>query len=323
MGSASRWARILGLALPACALSVVHAEPVFPVSNQAALARSAALPTLGDVAVPAAGQNDYRLALDWTNEYYAGNTADESMILDGETQRYTFGWRHGFAGGWSLDAELPLLSTGGGVLDSTIESWHHFWGLPNGGRGDAPQNRYLYQYVRNGQTQLQVDHGATGFGDAQLGASYAVAPSLALRAMLKLPSGSRTKLTGGNPGGALWVEYDPFAGSARWFGFIAGGASVNGDRGVLNGQQRRVLALGGAGAGFRLTPAWSLLLQTYAHSPLYKESSLEPLRRAGLQLAFGGRYQVTRLTAITLGFEEDPVVASSPDFSIHADLRWR
>lgn len=314
--------RVLCAALLGAAALPVAASTVFPVSNQATLARSAALPTLGETGVPDAGHEVWRLSLDWTNEYDAATANGEALTLDGETQRIGFGWRRGFAGGWSLEAELPVLVTGGGVLDSTIESWHQFWGLPNGGRENAPQNRYLFQYQRNGQTLLGVDQGTTGLGDAQLGASLALNPALALHAMAKLPTGSASKLTGGNAGGAVWADYDPFSGSRRWFGFVSGGGSYNAHNGPLGAQQHAAVGLAGAGVGFRLTPPFALLMQVYGHTPLYKDSSIDALRRGGLQLAFGAGYQLTPSLALTLGFQEDPIVASSPDFSIHVDARW-
>ena len=49
---------------------------------------------------------------------------------------------------------------------------------------------------------------------------------------------------------------------------------------------------------------------------------MDALRRAGLQLAFGAGYQLTPRLGLTLGFAEDPIVASSPDFSIHLDASW-
>jgi hypothetical protein len=308
-------------------LMPASATPVFLTSNQSALARSAALPTLGDGGALAAGADRYRVTLDWTNEYFVSQTSDEMMTLDGETERLGLAWRHGFSARWSIAAELPMLHTGGGVLDAPIENWHQLWGLPNGGREQSPRNRYQYAYQKDGQTLFDVADGTTGLGDVQLGTSWQARPALGAHLMVKLPTGSASHLTGGNPGAAFWGEYDPFADflgpGTRWFGFSALGAAVNGRHGPLGDQQRPAAGFAAAGAGYSALPNLALLAQLYGHTPLYRDSGLEALRRGGLQLAFGARYALTPGFALTLGFQEDAIVASSPDFSIHLEARWQ
>jgi hypothetical protein len=305
------------------AMNGAGAESIFPVSNQGALARGFALPELGNADITAPGRNEWRLALDWTNEYFVQQTPAESLTLDGETQRYAVTWRRGIAPDFEVNAQLPLLLTGGGVLDGPMENWHSFWGLPNGGREAAPHGRYLYQYTRNGRSVLDVDTSTAGIGDIELGGGWQATTRLALRAMAKLPTGNAGKLLGGNSGGALWLDYDPFAGSGRWIGFLSAGASVNAEGEVLADQQQQLVGFAGAGAGFRLFRPFLLMAQIYGHSQLYHGSSTEALRREALQIAFGGRYEFTPRTALNLGFQEDLVTSSSPDFSIHLDLRFR
>jgi hypothetical protein len=318
-------------ALSACALAfIAHwctapawAEPVFAVHNEAALARSFALPALGATQVRTPSSALWRLALDWSNEFVVKQNASESLTEDGETQRYSLYYARGFGAGLELNAALPVLITGGGVLDGIIQNWHDFWGLPNGGRQDAPHDRYLFQYIRNHQTLLMVDQGTVGLGDLELGAGWQALGALALRAMVKLPTGDAGKLTGGNAGGALWADYDPFQGSARWFGFVSLGASYNAKGEVLTDQQRQFVGLVGAGAGFRLFRPFALMAQLYGHTPLYSGSAIGALTRDGLQIAFGGRYDFGARTQVNLGFQEDLSVNTSPDFSIHLDVTLR
>ena len=65
---------------------------LFPVDNQAALARAFALPALGQAGVLDRGQQRWRASLDWTNEFVVDQTADASVLEDGETQRYALDW---------------------------------------------------------------------------------------------------------------------------------------------------------------------------------------------------------------------------------------
>lgn len=295
---------------------------LLPVDNQGALARAFALPALGQSAVLDGGRQQWRAALDWTNEFVSQQTADASVLEDGETQRYSLSWRRGLGRQLEFSAELPVLITGGGVLDGLIQNWHNLFGLPDGGRDTVPNHQYHYQVIRNGQTLLDVDSGSVGLGDALLGAGWQALPGLALRGQVKLPTGDAGKLLGGNPGGALWMDYNPFRQSTRWSGFLSAGASVNGSSDTLGPYHHPFVGLAGAGIGYHFLEHWRLLGQLYGHSQLYRDSDLTPFRKEGLQLALGTRYDVSASSALTFGFQEDLVTDSSPDISFHLDWSW-
>jgi len=299
----------------------------FPVQNEAALAQSFALPPLGAPQVLAPGQTQLRATLDWTNEFVVDSRGGESLSEDGETQRYALDLRRGFgssAGRFELGLTLPVLVMNGGVLDGIIQNYHHAFGFPNGGRQYAPKDRVLYRYTRNGQTLLNVDRSGFTIGDVALNGGWQVKPDLALRAMLKLPTGSSQHLSGGNTGGALWLDFDPRINpDSNWYGFMSLGGSYNATSNVLPQYQRHAVLLGGFGLGYHLTPAFALQAQFYGHSPLYKHTAEPALHRVGLQGAFGGRYIVSPHAALEAGFQEDLVTDSAPDFSIHLGLVLR
>lgn len=303
------------------------AEAGFAVHNEGALARSTALPDLGEARVLSPGDRALSLTVDWTNEYVAQTRGTESLILDGETQRYAATLRYGVAPDLEIGLSLPLLVTGGGALDGVIENWHRFWGLPNGGRDGAPRDRLLYQVQRDGQTRLQVGESTTALGDIALTGGWQLAQPMALRALIKLPTGDSHTLTGGNAGAALWLDWDPFAAfggrggdTGRWFGFVSGGASLNDRSDVLPEYQEQLVGFGGLGVGYRLFRPLAVIAQFYAHTPLYSGTELDALKRPGGQLSFGGRWTFSARTALDLGFQEDPITNSSPDFSIHLGL---
>lgn len=312
------------LAALACLVTLpAAATPGFAVRNESTLSRTATLPTLGESRVLDAGQYATRFSLDWSNEYVARANARETLTVDAETQRLTLGFRRGIAEGVELTLDVPLLFSGGGVLDGVIEGWHDAFGLPNGGRQRVPQDRYRVQYVVDGQTRIDETRGGDGFGDVEAGVGFRLRDDFALRALVKLPSGRGSRLQGGNAGGALWFDYDPFAAGSRWFGSVSGGASYSGQSEVIGAQQRQFVALGGVALGYRLLRPLSLLVQFNVHSALHKDSALSALDRAGGQLAFGGRVHLAPTLDLDLGVQEDVLTTSSPDFSIHAGLRFR
>ena len=292
----------------------------FETFNQSSLARFAVLPGLGQGAVVPQNESINSVTLDWTNEFFLSSTAREDLVLDGESQRLALRYRAGLAPvfgqalEWSL--EVPLLFTGGGVMDSGIESWHSTFGLPNANRNDVPQNQYRIRYVRDGLTLLDLDTGASGFADVRLGLGLALSERLTLRGLVQLPTGDKDKLTGGHTGGALWLDYSlPLTESRRAALLLSGGVSAATTDGPLEDLQQPVVGLIGA---VLIVPIYGPLdgvVQLNAHSKLYKDSALDPLARAGAPLAFGFRLPYQRFV-FDLAVLEDASVNASPDFGV-------
>lgn len=301
----------------------VQAEPGLPVYNQGALARAFALPVLGTPAVLAAGDGRDALRYDLTSEYHASASGSEAVILDGEADLLTLAFRRGLGHGLEASLSLPLLHQSGGFMDGSIENWHSWFGLPNGGRELAPRDRYLYQYTRNGETRLDATRTGTDLGDLRVGLGWQALDGLALRGELKLPTGDDAHLAGGNTGAAVWADWAlPFPSGLPLSGWLSGGVSVNDRAAPLHGQQNTVIPVGGAGLGLRITERVSLLAQLYAHGALFGGSGLDPFREA-LQFALGLRWRTSPDFAFDLGFQEDPITSSSPDFSLHLGFSWR
>ena len=292
---------------------------VFPVFNQGALARQHALPS-----PEAAGSEEGgRLQLDWTNEVLLEQTAGESLVLDGEAYRIAISERVTW-GGWRFSAELPLLITTGGVLDAGIEEWHGWFGLPNGGREQLSRNDYRYTYLRNGTTVFDVAETGSHIGDLRLGAATCSEELRCLRAMLQLPTGDADQLEGGGLGAAAWYEQGyRFGETERWSGAVAVGASATQVDGPLKDQAETFVPFGWLSLAYALTEYLDAGVQIYAHGPLYDDSELDALTRAGTQIAFGFRYLGSENLSWTVGLQEDLITRSSPDFSIHVGVDWR
>lgn len=311
------------LLIAALCCAPARAGEFVPGGDGGTLARGFALPTLGEAVMLGRGRSETRLTLDFTNEYVQeGACAVECVTLDGETARLRFSHRVGLGAGWDFALEVPYLDTGGGFLDGWIEDWHHWFGLPNGGRELAPQDRYLFRYERNGAVLLEETRGYSGLGDAQLTLGRRVGRRNVLRAMVKLPTGDERRLAGGTLGGALWLEH-PFALPARWAGYFSFGVSGSERGEALRDQQNTEVVFGGIGLLAPLSRYVRLSLQLQAHGRLYDDSELSPLARAGLPLTVGLNIGSGRRGALDLGFQEDPSVNGSPDFAAFASLTWR
>lgn len=292
-----------------------------PGGNSGALARGFALPVLGQTQAVPRGRSETRLTFDVTNEYVAeGTCADECILLDGETSRLRLAHRRGLGGGWDFAIEVPLLDRGGGFLDGWIQDWHGGFGLPNGGRESAADDQYRYRYERGGVVLLDETRGGSGLGDVELTLGRALGAGRVLRAMAKLPTGDENALGGGNAGGALWFE-QALPLPRGWAGYVALGGSVNERGEVLPDMQNRELAFGGIGLLIPITRTVRLSAQLYAHSRLYDGSELTPLARIGAPLTLGLQFRTGARGSFEIGFQEDPSVNGSPDFSTYVSLR--
>lgn len=312
-----------------CALALASAptlaQDFAPFTNNGALARSFALPALGRELAPDDDEARGEWTLDLINEYHSeGTAAAESITLDGEAVRLAYGLHGGFADCWEWSLELPLYVQGGGFGDDLIEGWHETFGLPNGGRELAPQDRYQYQYIRNNVTQFDIRDDSTRAGDVTLGIGRALGKASALRLQFKLPTGDSERLSGGNAGAALWLDtMFPAANGQRFSAYLSGGVSVNDHGELIPQQQRRVIGFGGLGLRARLYNSLHIYTQFYLHSPLYSDSDTDALSRPGLPTAFGLNWNLSDDLVFDLAFQEDLSVSASPDFSLRFGLRSR
>ena len=313
-----RWA----IALLITPIASVQAQGLM-TRNEASLSRFAPLPVVGEGALPKAGQSHWGLTLDLTNEFYVEVLADETAQLDGETLATTLRWRHGLSERWAVGIDLPLVDSGRGFLDRWIEDWHEWFGLPNAGREQFPQDQYRFALTQNGATVFERDRGTTDLGDVNLRGSYALNPQRRMHAQLSLPTGRATALTGGTWGFAGWLEEDRRFGSAgRWGGFYSLGATAQQRRGPLADLQAPYSAFASAGLDWNLWRSLSVLGQIYGHTALYRDVASE-IGDPGLQLALGARWALSPQWSADLAFQEDLIVNASPDFSLHLGIRFR
>ncbi len=317
----SRWSPLLALLGLLGSPAQAREAFVFPSFNQSALARFAALPT------PSASHDSPgpSVTLDWTSESVIDAAGSETLVVDGEILRLGLQYQTHWAG-TDFGVEVPLLFTGGGMLDAAIESWHDTFGLPEGGRDQLSRDDYRYAYVRDGALVFDINDGANTVGDIRLSAARCQDSGGCLRGMLQLPVADADELLGGGLGGAVWYEQPYVLGSTeRWTGVIAGGLSAQRADGPLEAQQREFLPFGWASIGYAITEHFDAGLQFYAHAPLYDDSELEALSDPGGLLSFGLSYRQNGGQVWRLAVVEDVVTESSPDFVIHlsADLGTR
>ena len=282
------------LLLLAGALALAFATPaaaqMLPVRDQNPLTRAAYLPLPAALEPAADGRYAFAAGVQWSNTVNVEQTPAERLDVDEETVETDLSVTRGL-GDWQLRATLPVIHRGAGVLDSFIDGWHRFFGLPQGERPYVPKNAYTILYQRAAGAPVVAPPGSA-LGDLALEAGRTLARNsdghLEGWVGLEAPTGSRRYLTGnGALDGAAWLAGETRLG-ARWsLGGRVGASYVGGDAGLA---LERAIGFATAAVGFAATPELAAVLQLDAHSAIARGSDLKFLGNA-VELTIGGRYR--------------------------------
>jgi Protein of unknown function (DUF3187) len=262
--------------------------------------------------------------LNWASTSLVQRVDTEQLIVDAETReaRVTVGrsWSNGFA----AQLQIPYRYTGGGVLDSAIDSWHDFFGLPEGARAAMPQDRIRIAYARGSAVLLDVDSSADGLGDISLdvGRSLYSARSGAAAVWLsiKLPTGDADRLTGSGATDVSLAIAGEHALGEKWSVFGQAGVTRLGDGERLQAQQQDIVWSGLAGIGWRAWRGLELKAQLDAHSAVFDETDLDFLGDA-VVLTVGGDYRFASGWQLDVAVSEDIAVESASDVVFLFGLR--
>ena len=323
------------LVLAACVHQGIAASSAtvtpFPTSNQSPMVQIFGLPFAESALLTPARHLQAQLITHVANNFTSRSRSDEEIVLDGETYRATFSFRYGVSDRIELGLDVPYVRHVGGVFDVFIDYWHDTFGLPDGGRDEAPRDRLLYTYRRQRRTEVLLDDDTAGIGDVTLSAGWRLyrdrpdtTRSLSLRLNLKLPTGSDRNLRGsGSTDVALRLAGEDRVVLAAYRMGLFGSAGLllmsNGD--VLPDQQRHVTGFGTFGI------AWGLLswlvpkVQVNWHSPFFDDSDLRQLASWSAQLTFGTTFRVSERSTIDFAVFEDIVAKTSPDVGFQFVLR--
>jgi len=298
-----------------------------PTFNQSPVIQIFGLPAPDAARILRPGRHQARVSLEAANSFLSLSSANESLKLDGETHRValTFKTR---VGDTEWGVEVPYISQSGGFADDFVDRWHQFFGLPRGGRNEAPFDQLRYVYTRNGVEQLRLTEPSRGIGDVKILAAWRHQAfsdiDVALRTSLKLPTGDSAGLLGsGAPDLALWASAacnrEACGQTFSWNSHA--GALLLGKGDVLSEQQRRVVVFGGGGLAYRPWQPTVFKAELRAHSPFYRDTALKPLGVFGFQLILGGTWIVVKDVAVDIGVTEDIRAKTAPDVSFLLSVR--
>lgn len=249
----------------------------------------------------------------------------EQLVLDGESSilQIIYSRPISLLGRSSiLQLRGGLLYHGSGKLDSLIDGWHDFFGLPQGDRPVMPRDRLLYQY-NNQQNSTEFIKSAGGVTDTSVQiltpiGSPATTPTYYAYAAINLPTGNSRKLTGSE-------EIDTSIGivgnwkfGTHWLVLADASYSFIGDKSQFGIPTKRHAWHANIAIDRRLAKKWRLLGGLQMRSAVF-ESELKALGSSSMQLNLGLR-KIFKKNVVDLYFSEDIAVNRSADFAF--GIRW-
>ena len=278
-------------------------------------------------AAPRAEGAPLRLVLNLGNAFMGGSTADEALLLDGETWRLTARWQLTLGACWSLGIEAGAIVHGGGTFDAGIESWHETFGLPDAGRAGVPRDALRFSYLRGDATgPATLDAAASGLADTQLWVQRAAGCTrlepdrrTLLRVGLKLPTGRLRDWTGS---GAVdgWVDvqspvYKPLA-SVR----IAASIGLLAPEAVDElGTVEPLAGFGAIGIRYAADPRLALHATVDWHTALF-DSELVELGAVAASLATGLSFAPGPRSRFDVQILEDILIDTASDIVLRVAL---
>jgi len=257
------------------------------------------------------------------------SNADESVYLDGESSRLELRYRHAFSDRLEIGVELPFVQHEAGNLDAIIDSWHQFFGLPQGRRPGREQDILAFSYVDGAEDIVDVSEGAHGVGDIRAFGGWKLLATeghdLALRFGVKFPTGSSSDFLGS--GGTdisigLAGDVDALFGIERLSAFYRANAIYLGEPEFLADRYQDLVGHVSLGAGFRITQRIDLRVQGAVRGALY-DSSIDYLGDTSTTLTFGGNIDLGDRFQLSIAIGEDIDVSTAPDVSFLLALRYR
>lgn len=289
--------------------------PGLPTRSQNPLLHSYLIPAM-PVTSPATSNEKLSIshALYITNTYQLESNNNENLVIDVENTRYDF--QLNFSQSlWHFNLSVSLLSNQSGFLDQTIEGWHDFWGLPQGGRDSARNDQLNLLYQKNGIDIINTQRSSQGIGDIQLAAGYALSANSQFWFALEIPSSDNDLfISSQGVDYALWYLTSTQL-NDKLISYGSLGLSFPSNDGLFMNRLENKVIFGQLGLKYAWYPRYQLLLQLDMHSDIAKNSALDALGNS-IQAQFGLR--IARLFnrhQLDLFFSEDILPGYAPDIT--------
>lgn len=266
-----------------------------------------------------------------TNNFASQNRGEDEAGYDGESYLTSLTLSRGLGQARRFEAGLviPYIRHSGGQLDGFIDEFHDLFGFPDSGRSEVARGLLDYHVRVDGTTYADIQNTQGHLGDVSAWLGYQIfrdaETSLALRTMVKVPTGRVSSLSGsGGTDVALWAEYA----SARLLRALQlevslmAGAVLLGNGDLAPARQRDVAGFFHFGLQLPLGKRLRLHGQLDAHTELV-DASLQQIGGSALQGTLGGRIGLSRRFWLDLGVVENLTTKSAADVTFQIALGGR
>ena len=307
--------------------SAAYAEQAAPiyVANQNPFVQIFGLPKAEPGTITPKGKLDAGFLYQVSNNAITSEEPNgESIIWDGETAQYTLRFRYGVSDKLELGLDVPYVEHSGGWLDSAIRNYHEAVGFPNDRQEQFDQDQIKYQY-----DEISMTNKHSGLGDVRLTAAVPLFTKslqsrrhLALRSLLKLPTGNADDLLGSGGTdvsmGLAYSDYEMLSGINTVLSTYIGGIYM-GNTEVLRHKQLHFAGYGGVSLDWLALKWLELKLQMDLHSAMY-DSELKQLG-SSMQLLAGGTFHFPGEVLLDWGITEQVITDATPDVGFYLFLR--
>lgn len=275
--------------------------------------------------VLAEGEREVRVTSAYSSIFENGNIGTERVVLDGEIWRNALAWHAGVAPRTDIEVELPIVYSADGFLDRFVEVWHDALGLPGGGRDARPRFDYVMEVEKNGQRIYHLEPNDPGLGDVPIVVAHQLVletddePAVTVRGGIELPVGSASR---GFGNGRVDVGAGVIAEKSlgRWT-FTGGVDFVDTHRPSSftgSGVELRDALDVQAGVEYRWNDELSLLAGLTLDSQVTGDFTIKEIDREIASFDVGLAFDVGERSTLLVGFEEDVIAKSGPDFTVFA-----
>ena len=247
------------------------------------------------------------------------------MWVDGEVSRAVIAVRRGFSKRFEVEATLPLVAFGGGILDGAVEGFHSAFGVNQAGRQGAPKDDFrIYLDSRRGLFVAESGPGF-GIGNITLGAKYQIKGRpktryrLSISGLVKLPTADQEPIA---TSGAVDVGLRVLAARdfGKWSIHGSGGILYLGRSEGLNLDAQTVIS-GMAAVERRVGRRSSLVLQTTVSDSPFEDLAVTRIGLSSAQMTGGVKVSVGSKNQLFAGVTENvDNFTNSADVSLHVGL---
>lgn len=257
----------------------------------------------------------------YSSMFENGFSASSEVVLDGELWRNAVSARYGLSPDADLEIELPFLFATSGFLDRFVETFHALLLFPNSGRDERPDFAYEMEVHKEGEEIYRLEGDHLGLGDIPIVYTHRLAeetdshPALALRLGLEFPSGSQSRGFGNGGvdfGGGVLAQRS----WSRWTATGAIDYVVTRDPAAFErgGVEAEDVFDAQVGLEYRWNDELSLLTGLVLSSSVTHDIDIEELDSEVLMVDVGVAWDLDG-SRLLVGFEEDAIAASGPDFT--------